>query len=297
MNETIAIQAPAKINLHLEVGGLRGDRYHQLISLFQAVSLYDSLTFRRTAGSGECIIRGNCLLPMEKNVVFHAYKAFMKETGLNAGVAVDLVKEIPEGSGLGGGSSDAAATLFCLDRLFRQNMDGAVLEKLAARLGSDVVFFLKAEAALVTGRGERVMPLTPRSDFHIVIVYPDFHVSTVLAYGWLDEARKEDAHEYIFGMMPEEIAVEYRDLHPSVWRFFNSFEPVIKNRFPVLNRIEEDIKSAGAHITGISGSGSSVFGLFSERSTASKAALPLMKKYAKVFVVEPLDKMPQPVVL
>jgi 4-diphosphocytidyl-2-C-methyl-D-erythritol kinase len=298
MKNTILMHAPAKVNLHLDVGSQRPDGYHSLISLFQAVSLYDTISFH-TIGEGRgCNIRGDCPVPPEKNIIKKTYELFMNETGLEEGIEVEIRKTIPEGAGLGGGSSDAAATLICLNHLFHLSMPDRKLADLAVKLGSDVLFFCKAEAAIVKGRGDVVRPVVPRSDFSLVIVCPDFRISTPVAYRWLDQERggKEFSGDCDPGFTEEEIIAIYEEGDISTWRFFNSFTPVLEKRFPVFQAIKNNIRAAGALFTGISGSGSAVFGLFIKSSCAERALVQLKEKYTKVFVVKPLDKKPQCIV-
>jgi 4-diphosphocytidyl-2-C-methyl-D-erythritol kinase len=298
MKNTILMHAPAKVNLHLDVGLQRPDGYHSLISLFQAVSLYDTICFHTIGGGRGCDIKGDCPVPPEKNIIKKAYELFMNETGLEEGIEVEIRKAIPEGAGLGGGSSDAAATLICLNHLFNLSVPDQKLANLAVKLGSDVLFFCKAEAAIVKGRGDVVQPVVPRSDFSLVIVYPDFRICTADAYRWLDKERRGKDLSGDFGhrFTEEEIIAIYEMGNISTWSFFNSFTPVLGKRFPVFREINDNIRTAGASFTGISGSGSAVFGLFIKSSCAERASVQLKEKYTKVFVVKPLDKKPQCIV-
>ena len=171
MLQEVSVSAPAKINLHLGVLGARGDGYHDIVSLFQAVSLCDDISVSRGGTDGEIDLRGCSAVPVERNIITAAICGFRRETGLTSGVRVRVEKRIPMAAGLGGGSSDAAATLRCLCALFPDAMSPPAMLSLGAELGSDVPFFLVAAAALVEGRGERVCPVKPRTDYAVVAVH------------------------------------------------------------------------------------------------------------------------------
>ena len=150
--------APAKINLHLEIGSRRPDGFHELVSIFQAVNLFDTLLVRVAGGAGEMRLAGEFGFPPSQNIVTRAVEAFRAETGIADGLEVSVDKRIPMGAGLGGGSSDAAATLRCLRALLCPRLPMERMEALAASLGSDVPFFLGAAARAGRGKGRADHP-------------------------------------------------------------------------------------------------------------------------------------------
>ncbi len=267
----IAFRAPAKINLYLKVLGRRGDGYHEIRSIFQAVSLEDRLIFRSPGGGDTVELAGPFGFAPERNLIVRAARAFQAFTGIRRGVRIEAEKRIPMGAGLGGGSSDAACTLAALNRLWEAGLDPAALHALAEGLGSDVPFFLHGPAAIVEGRGERIHPIAPRTDFRLLLVVPDFPVPTAEAYRWLGMAA-HGAEAHTAGPTGPELEVMYREVPVQGWSLENSFDPVVESRFPVVGRIRRLLTEQGAVHAGLSGSGSAVFGLFAAESEAEAAA-------------------------
>jgi 4-diphosphocytidyl-2-C-methyl-D-erythritol kinase len=179
----LVVWAPAKVNLYLEVLGKRPDGYHDIATVMVAVSLYDTLVIKEES-SGAVALRCDHpgLSPGPDNLVIRAATLLRQHTGCPRGAALVLTKRIPLAAGLAGGSSDAAAALVGLDRLWRLGLDDTDLAALAAQLGSDVAFFLKPPAAWCTGRGERVTPLAPGRTLWFVLLCPPFGLATADVY-------------------------------------------------------------------------------------------------------------------
>jgi 4-diphosphocytidyl-2-C-methyl-D-erythritol kinase len=269
MEKAVLSRAPAKVNLHLGVYGRRQDGYHEISSIFQAISLADELVVR-SLKEPECIrIDGVFDCPPEKTTLYGAIVAFRAATGCNEGVSVEARKAIPAGAGMGGGSSDAASLLIALDALFETGLDAARLESIGARIGSDVPFFVRGGAAIVTGRGETVEPIAARQDFSLVVVFPGFPVRTADAYDLLDASRSRMAGGSDLGI--EELRRAYR-LPVTDWPFFNSFEGPIGAAHPAIADWIRRLHEEGAGFVRMSGSGSTVFGLFEYRGDAVRAA-------------------------
>lgn len=262
----LSVMAPAKVNLHLQVLGIRGDGYHDLFSVFQAVSLGDTLTLRTGGPAGSLEVRGRFDFPAGENIVARAVEAFRRETGVDVGVRIDVEKRIPIGGGLGGGSSDAAATVRGLEALFDLRLPAPRRRALAESLGSDVPFFLEAAAALVEGRGEQVHPLAPRTDFALVALFPPVTVRTVEAFQWLDESRPAGP----WPEMParEEVLGTYAARPIESWRFVNDFDEPVFSRLPLLRMLRDGLLAAGAACARLTGSGSTVIGVFEDAARA-----------------------------
>lgn len=267
MFEIARIKAPAKLNLHLEIGATRTDGFHELISLFQSVSLADELVLRIREEPGVSVL-GDFDFPARENIVYKACVLFMERFGVRAGIEVSVSKEIPMGAGMGGGSSDAAASLRALDALFGTMAGTQALSLLGGELGSDVPFFLHGPCAVVGGRGETVEPLAARGDLSFVSVDPGFPVSTKEAYRLWDgqEGRREGG----FVFSPERLAREYLK-DPAEWGFFNSFFGLLRDEHPVLGAIRDELMEGGAAYATMSGSGSSMFGIFRSAGEAERA--------------------------
>jgi 4-diphosphocytidyl-2-C-methyl-D-erythritol kinase len=264
------LAAPAKVNLHLEVLDRRADGFHDLRSLFQAVDLADTLRLERTGSDGPVTVRGMPGLPRESDLVVRAIELFRQRAGVTEGVAAEIDKRIPISAGFGGGSSDAAAALRCLQALFGSPLDEEALADCAQALGSDVPFFLNGAAALVEGRGERVQRLAPRTDFTIVAATPEERVSTSDAFAWFDADRGRGRVPGRPGAGGDARALvrAYLSLSPDEWSFGNSFDESVVGRRPAVAALRDRIEACGAaaHLTG---SGSTMIAVFSRRERAA----------------------------
>jgi len=301
MNDSISLMAPAKINLHLHIGGLRPDGFHGLTSLFQMVSLHDQLSIRAGKERGECTVEGAAFgCSPEENLIVAACRLFRNVTGCEEGVRFICTKRIPEGAGLGGGSSDAAAALRLLNEWLETRLPEEKLADMGGRLGSDLPFFLRAPAALVEGRGERVEPVEPRSEWPLLIFRPDFSVSTGAAYRMLDESRGEEAYENKRPdeekrLPPRELLQRYAEFSPREWGFYNSFTPVLMEHYLVYRRFFETCAEAGALYANISGSGSAAFALFAEETSREACCQSLEQLGKQMWKVKMLASHPMPV--
>jgi 4-diphosphocytidyl-2-C-methyl-D-erythritol kinase len=289
MADIIRVEAPAKINIHLRVYGRRTDGYHGILSLFQAVSLSDAIVIRSLKEPDLLEIGGELGCPAESSTVYKAVLAYRERTGSRTGLAISVEKRIPIGAGLGGGSSDAAATLAGLERLLGGDLSRNELYAAAAGIGSDVPFFLEGGAAIVSGRGEVLRPIPARTDYGLVIVYPDLSVSTAEAYGILDRDRPDDSSEPDPGA--EELERRYLGALED-WDFENSFEPVIASIHPEIAAARDELLRLGAAFAAMSGSGSAVFGVFGDRDGARRAGTAMGEGGWEAFPAAPLARLP-----
>jgi len=270
MDEVIRVSAPCKINLHLRVLQRRADGFHDIESVFQLVSLEDSLSVSISGKPGDCAVVSPFMELPAVNTVSRAVDLFREETGILDGIRIEVAKRVPAGAGLGGGSSDAAATLRALDRLFATGLDRGVMARIAAKIGSDVPFFLSGGAAIVGGRGERVTAIPARTDLFGVLVWPDVHSSTAEAYALVDRWQAEGRENGIAWPC----AAELSDLYEgplSGWRFANSFTAPLEARFPAIRDARLALMESGAVFAEMSGSGSAVYGLFTDSAAANAA--------------------------
>jgi 4-diphosphocytidyl-2-C-methyl-D-erythritol kinase len=282
----VTVRAPAKINLHLEVLHRREDGYHEIRSLFQAVSLHDELKIQAGGAGGGTAIRGNFDFPPEENIIGKAIELFRKETGTGEGIIVEVEKRIPSGAGMGGGSSDAAAVLRCLQALFDSSLSADRLLAIGRALGSDVPFFLSQAASFVEGTGEILRPIAARDDFAIVAVTPEEGLKTAEAYRMLDAVARTRARVgFSFQSASETYRRPVRD-----WSFFNDFDEVIFGRFPRIRRLADELSEAGALHPRLTGSGSTVIGVFPDRDSAESCARGLTRVTPRVLL--PLAFMP-----
>lgn len=276
--------APAKVNLHLKILSKMQNGFHALESIFQVVPLYDEIEVQKVEDRIGCFVKCENMILPEKNTLTDTYEEFCKLTGLKVGVNVKLIKNIPTGAGLGGGSSDAAYFLQALNDMYEYPLNKEEMHEIATRVGSDVSFFLLGGSAIVTGRGEIVNPISMRSDLCFVMVYPDVHVSTAKAYNLVDEY-------YISGEAEEGPALaELSEMYynpSSNWKFINSFKVPISKQYPVINEALLDVEMTGASYVQLSGSGSSVFGVFTDVEAAKEAYTKLCQKWKRCYLLPP----------
>lgn len=286
----IRVRAAAKVNLHLEVGARRSGGYHRVVSLLQIVDLYDVLHLSPAGDGGYVDVLVPAGLDARENLVTAAIALFRSVTGINHGVRVALQKRIPIGAGLGGGSSDAAATVRGLCTLFDRRISAFSAEDLTS-LGADVPFFAGGPAAAVEGIGDIVRSIPPRTDFWIVAVHPGIAVATSDAYQWLDRSRALGGEEQ--GLTaPGGVAERYMRLPIEKWGFRNDFDAVVCEHHHVLRRMLGDINSVGAQAAQLSGSGSVGLGVFSSESAARYAVQELGARWPEVWMLQPLDQIP-----
>jgi 4-diphosphocytidyl-2-C-methyl-D-erythritol kinase len=267
VTKSARVPAPAKVNLRLRVLARRPDGYHDLDTLFQAIDLTDEVGVELRGERIELDVRGADLGAPEGNLAYRAAAGLATSVGYDGGIRVRLTKRIPAGAGLGGGSSDAAAVLRCLARLLNIPHDDRRMRTTAEGLGSDVPFFLCGSAlARGSGRGEVLEPLRPLPTADLVLVSPPVHVSTAAAYAALGVSRTGGSVR-----TPRPVAA------PSSWDDVassrsNDFQPLMVDSHPEIDRALDALHSAGARFALMSGSGSSVFGLFASTGEARRVA-------------------------
>lgn len=279
----LTLQAPAKVNLTLLVSARRGDGYHDVSTVMQTVDLGDTLTLTGE-GRGLTLTCTDPAVPADdSNLVLRAARLFFAEAGLPVpDLHFRLEKRIPSQAGLGGGSSNAASALLALRTLYAPALSDEKLECMAARLGSDVPFFIRGGTMHCTGRGERIAPLPPLTAGWFVIVKPPEGFSTPAMYRRLDELPPEPARPD--GMTA---ALESGDIRAVAAALYNSFERAVPPDSAV-RAIEDALRVHGALAAMLSGSGSAVFGLFDREDTARAAAGALREHWSLTFVARPV---------
>lgn len=264
----VRVRAAAKVNLHLRVYGRRQDGYHDILSVFQAISLSDTIVIRSLKESDSIEIEGEFDCPARRTTVYAAAIVYREAAGIRTGLSISVDKRIPAGAGLGGGSSDAAAMLAGLELLLGGGLLPSDLARLGASIGSDVPFFLGSAAAIVSGRGEIVDPIEARDDYSLVLAFPGEAVSTAWAYSALDAARPDDSAES--DPARDRLVEAYRgDIRR--WPFANSFEGPIGRARSEIPKAKGLILGSGASFAGMSGSGNTVFGAFEDEGAARAA--------------------------
>ncbi len=278
------ISAPAKINWSLHVLNKRHDGYHNILSLLQCINLYDKLTIEP---SDKIELLSNIDVPQEHNLSYKAALMLQKHAGINKGAKIILYKSIPAGAGLGGGSSDAAHTLMGLNKFWGLGLDNSELKSLSGDIGSDVPFFFHCPIAYVAGRGEVVKPLVIDTSYSLLLIKPPVSVSTAAAYEMLNRQRHGVNQYYKESFILSDLTKDDHDRHniyliykALIERDFsilqshinNDFEVVIASRFPIIQKLKNELLDSGAYVAVMTGSGSAVFGLFQSRQEAAAAS-------------------------
>mgnify|MGYP001943947603 FL=1 len=263
------LRARAKINLTLDVTGKREDGYHNVEMIMQTINLYDELWIQRIP---KPIIRITSNLPWlpcdERNLVYQAAQQMKKIYGISQGVNIHLKKRIPVGAGLGGGSSDAAAVLIGLNRLFNIYTTKQELMKIGLSLGADVPYCILRGTALAQGIGEKLTPLVSIPRCWVVLAKPGIHISTRSIYQKLNWKEIQE-HPSTQNMIQ---SIQNQDLEQIAGGLCNVLETVTIKDYPIIADIKQVLKDSGALGSLMSGSGPTVFGLFTNRGKAQKAA-------------------------
>ena len=262
------LRAFAKINLALRVLGVREDGYHELRTIFQSLALHDTLEVRDRRGPFGVTCDDSACPADATNLVWRAADGLWRAAGRRGAprdVAIHLVKRVPMRAGLGGGSSDAAAALAALSRRWR--VDDRRMRTVAASLGADVPYFFEGGTALGLDRGDLLFPLLDYPRAWVVLVLPGFGVGTLEAYQWWDAEGAQGS------------------------KGANDLQAPVTRRFPEIGRIVAALTRAGAHDAAMSGSGSGVFGLFSRRSDAARAAAVVRSASRRILITRTLNRL------
>jgi len=298
MTNSLHLESPAKVNLRLEILKRREDGYHELRTVFQKISLHDTLYFSLKKERGVSITADHPRLPVgKKNLVYRAVQSMLKVSGYGGGVHIEIEKRIPLGAGLGGGSSNAATTLKALNQLLEMNLPEKELMGMGLEVGADVPFFFLKSAAIGSGIGERLKKVK-LPDLWYVLIYPNFEVSTRWAYqnfvlthsAAQNRSFDKGAEKHPSGStlsMHQPLGWVAEGLTKQQFRFnvhkflktpdgisrilLNHLEAVVSKKYPQIGIMKKTLLSAGALGAMMTGSGPTVFGLFPEAKSAAGA--------------------------
>lgn len=263
------ILCPAKVNLFLHVTGKRPDDYHTLLSLMCNIDIWDRVTLRFGTGSMRVICTDPDVPEDQTNLAYRAAERFMRQLGDQHGVKregadITIDKQIPVAAGLGGGSSNAAAVLCGLNRRYGNPFNQQELLALALEIGADVPFFIFGKAAIATGIGERLVSFSNLRPYYVVLIYPGIRISTAEVYKKLDLGLTKYKKE------PKEILLEDQ-VYDAALHLCNDLESVVFSSFPEIVDAKNTLLEHGAVGALLSGSGSSVFGLYEDMTAAQDA--------------------------
>ncbi|MCL2353712.1 MAG: 4-(cytidine 5'-diphospho)-2-C-methyl-D-erythritol kinase [Defluviitaleaceae bacterium] len=278
--EELKVRARAKINLALDIKGKRDDGYHEISTIMQSIALYDEITIKKVYKPDYIkLVTNLSWLPTgKKNLVYQAVE-YLKETfEIETGIFVNLTKHIPASAGLGGGSADCAATLMGVRDLFKLPISDEELMEISARFGADVPFCIRGGTAHATGVGEVITPLPPLHIPYIVLAKPPIIVST-------EDVFKNFKQENVQKPIDVEKVIYYihqGDLAGVCSNMGNVLESVTESRYPIVGRLKEDMMEKGAIGAMMSGSGSSVFGVFKSKQDAEESLKDIKEKYPDI---------------
>lgn len=271
MNE-IRLRAHAKVNLGLDVLRRREDGYHDVKMVMQNIDLFDKICIKKNSGKGITMRTNLSFLPTDgSNLAYKAAKLLMDEFGLDGALYIDLYKFIPVAAGMAGGSSDAAAVLYGINKLFELDLSLEELMKRGVKLGADIPYCLMGGTVLAEGIGEKLTKLKPFPDCYFVVAKPPFSVSTRFVYEnlVLDSNTK---HPDIDGILA---SIEQGDIYGVADRLENVLESVTAKEYPDIEEVKKIMKESGALNSLMSGSGPTVFGLFDDRAKAEACNMAL----------------------
>jgi len=261
---SLTLKAPAKINWFLFVLGARPDGYHNIVTVLECIDLFDILEFEE---SNKVEIKGLSSIPLKENLIYRAVSIFRERFGIKKGVRIRVQKNIPIASGLAGGSTDAAATLKGLNTLWGLGIDDNTLKDISISLGSDVPFFLDSLCALAEGKGQVLTSIPTKIPCTLLLVKPPIGVSSGWAYSEIKRYYSPTKSELDSIIR----AISERDFEVIKKKCSNGLEPAVCKEYPVISEIKKRLYTEGAVFSIMSGSGSTVFGVFEDELMAEKA--------------------------
>jgi len=281
--EKISINAMAKINLGLDVLRKREDGYHEVKMIMQSIDLYDRIEMIKTEAPGIEVSTNLKFLPVnEDNLVYKAVKLLFDAYELQGGISINLKKYIPVAAGLAGGSSDAAAVLYGINRMYELKLSLQELMDWGVKIGADVPFCLCGGTMLAQGVGEVLTPLTPMPECSIVLCKPGYGMSTAKVFGSLkiDEIQRHPDTDSVIS------ALNAGDISRIAGNMYNVLEEIVAKEKTDISRIEEEMLSCGALGAIMSGSGSTTFGVFDDEEKAKLAYNKLKAKYKETYIAK-----------
>ena len=275
-------RAFAKINRSLEILGVRPDGFHELRTVFQSIALHDTLTIRAARGRFQLTCDDPDCPSDRSNLIWRAAERVWKAAGRRGAprdLSIHLAKRIPLQAGLGGGSSDAAAALRALGRLWRVDPDR--VRAIGSSLGADIPYFFEGGTVLGLERGDLLFPLADAPRAWVVLAVPAFGVSTKEAFAWWDDdaTRRRQGR----GRGPNQPS-------PRLWWSANDLQPVVATRHPEVGRLVRALERSGALHAAMTGAGSAVFGLFSTRAEAQRAATVVLRRGQRTLITRTVDR-------
>ena len=285
--KTIKLKAHAKTNLTLEVLRKLPSGFHEIRTVMTKLpDLYDEISIKFISEKNTIALKSNSnKMPLdETNICFKVAKAFFEKTKKSCGIEIYIEKNIPIGAGLGGGSSDGAAVLKILNKHFRYPLSRKQLIETASKIGKDIPFFFSEKnSALIEGAGEKIKKIFTMPKLNILLINPNIHISTKWAYENLSPLlgkikRKEKLAQKIM------LAAKKKDMNLISKYLYNDFEILVEKEYPLIKKLKQELLENGARGTLLSGSGSTVFGIFKTKKILLTAKNNLLKKYPEFMI-------------
>ena len=278
---SINLKAHAKVNIGLQVNDRREDGFHNIHTVFQELELHDNVLMEKRNGDWSIKISDSKIPTDESNTCIQSYLSIKKQFPEIDGISIVLKKTIPSGAGLGGGSSDAATVLKGLRQLYNLPLDNNQLSDIAVSVGADVPFFISGGTQIGNGIGDILSPVSSSIKGFYLLIIPDIFISTAWAYDALKKDLKDDMDRPNFAHFLESNNI-------SNMIFDNDFERIVIPTYPKIGEIKEGLLEAGASYASLSGSGSTVFGIFDEEAKAKQAESHFQKQY-QTFLTRPTN--------
>ena len=278
---SVDLKAHAKVNVGLQVNDQREDGYHNIHTVFQELELHDCVSLRKQNTSWKITINNSEIPIDDTNTCIRAYLELKQQFPQMGGISISLNKKIPSGAGLGGGSSDASAVLKGLKELFDLPLDNEELSKIAVKIGADVPFFISGGTQIGDGVGELLTPINNPIDGYYLLIIPEIFISTAWAYTTLKKDLKNEIDRPNFAHFLEE-----NNLSKVI--FDNDFERIVIPTYPKIGDIKEGLLKTGAKYASLSGSGSTVFGIYDDEAEAKQAESHFQKQY-HTFLTRPTN--------
>jgi 4-diphosphocytidyl-2-C-methyl-D-erythritol kinase len=269
---SIDLKAHAKVNIGLQVKNQREDKLHNIHTIFQELELHDTISLEKQQRNWSIKINDSTIPTDESNTCIQAYLAVKQLFPKIDGISITLNKSIPSGAGLGGGSSNAAATLIGLRELYNLSLNNKELSEIAVKIGADVPFFILGGTQIGDGIGDVLLKINkPIIGFYLLVI-PNIFISTAWAYKALKKHLKDDTDRPNFAHF-----LEGNNLSKAI--FDNDFERIVIPTYPKIGEIKEGLLEAGASYASLSGSGSTVFGIYDDEARAKQAESHFQKQY------------------
>lgn len=284
----LKLKSYAKINLYLKIGQTRQDGYHDIESIMQTINLFDVVFLEKNDNKDIIVQSNNSEVPVDSNsMLYKAAEILLKK--IDKGLKIFIDKKIPIAAGLGGGSSNIATVLIGICKLFDYRIKRDELLEIASNFGMDVPFFIIRGTALTRGRGELVFPIQPIDPSTLILlINPGIKISTKWAYRMFDQLNYKETQKNINVeyFLKKSETIKQKEIYSLV---HNSFHSVLTQKFPVIEKIKEDLNNYGSKAVAVSGSGATVFGIFEEQKTINKVYHDLKNNYPFVYKTHPVQ--------